>query len=257
MPALKRLHENGDTPSRLSRAKVGAAVGLMAGALLALWVAVLMLANGSVSIPQRSGTSLRGDHAMAVYLGVAPLVGLVIGALPECFSTRLRAYATGALIGGLVGAVITKVSLGQPLFSRPSMLSVLVFMFVIGGYGGLVIRRATQDSRVGSTGRRATPSDAVPGARAGDRGRGHRRGESTREDHLQTHTGKTGVLRFSDGHVVRAHIIHVDVDDRREVIYDVIEVISAGRPEWASVASGIIAAAHLDEVIGFDADVDA
>jgi hypothetical protein len=73
---------------------------------------------------------------------------------------------------------------------------------------------------------------------------------------LQQHEGKIGVLRFADGHAVKARIVHVDPDDRQEVVYDVVEVIAAGRAEWAGIAPGTAAVAPLSDVVAFDAGVD-
>lgn len=68
---------------------------------------------------------------------------------------------------------------------------------------------------------------------------------------LQQYEGKTGVIRFSDGHSVRARIVHVDEQDRNEVIYDVVEVLSPGRPEWANIVPGTTATAPLADVTDF------
>lgn len=73
---------------------------------------------------------------------------------------------------------------------------------------------------------------------------------------LQQHEGKIGVLRFADGHAVKARIVHVDLDERQEVVYDVVDVITAGRPEWAGVAPGTSAVAPLGDVVAFDVGVD-
>jgi len=69
---------------------------------------------------------------------------------------------------------------------------------------------------------------------------------------LQEHEGKTGVLRFADGHAVRARLVHVDPEDRNEIIYDVVEVIATGPPQWAQVKPGTTATAPLSEVAGFE-----
>ena len=68
---------------------------------------------------------------------------------------------------------------------------------------------------------------------------------------LQRFEGKVGVLRFNDGHTVRARIVHVDPDDRNEIIYDVVEVMTPGRAEWASIPPGTTATAPLAEVRDF------
>jgi hypothetical protein len=68
---------------------------------------------------------------------------------------------------------------------------------------------------------------------------------------LQQYEGKLGVLRFNDGHAVKARIVHVDPDDRNEVIYDVVEVVAQGRPEWAGVTPGTTASAVLTDVTDF------
>lgn len=69
---------------------------------------------------------------------------------------------------------------------------------------------------------------------------------------LRRYEGNVVVLHFADGHVVRARIIHVDLEDREEVVYDVVEVITAGRPEWSGIVPGTTAAAPLSEIARFD-----
>jgi hypothetical protein len=63
--------------------------------------------------------------------------------------------------------------------------------------------------------------------------------------------GQLGVLRFTDGHTVKARLVHVDADDRNEVIYDVIEVVAVGQAKWAGVKPGTTAAAARDDVADF------
>jgi hypothetical protein len=74
---------------------------------------------------------------------------------------------------------------------------------------------------------------------------------------LRPYEGKLGVLSFADGHMVRARIVHVDPDDRHELVYDVVEVIAAGRSEWGGIAPGTVAAAPLEAVVAFEEAVDA
>lgn len=50
-------------------------------------------------------------------------------------------------------------------------------------------------------------------------------------------------LEFLDGHVVRARLVAVDVDEPQEIIYDVLEVISRGPDNLANVNAGTVAAA--------------
>ncbi len=69
---------------------------------------------------------------------------------------------------------------------------------------------------------------------------------------LRAREGKTGVLRFTDGHTVRARLVHVDSDDRGEIVYDIVEVIDRGPARWAGVRAGTTAAAALSEVVDFD-----
>jgi len=71
---------------------------------------------------------------------------------------------------------------------------------------------------------------------------------------LQQYEGKTGLLCFSDGHEVQARIVHVDAEDRNEVIYDVVQVVKPGRSEWASIRPGTTATAPLGEVAQFRED---
>jgi hypothetical protein len=55
--------------------------------------------------------------------------------------------------------------------------------------------------------------------------------------------GKVVRLTFTDGHVVRAKLISVDMHAPPEIIYDVLQVIERGPSALASVESGTMAAA--------------
>jgi hypothetical protein len=68
---------------------------------------------------------------------------------------------------------------------------------------------------------------------------------------LRRYEGRVGLLSFKDGHVVTARIVHVDSDDRNEIIYDVIDVVTPGRAEWASIPPGTTATTPLAEVSSF------
>jgi hypothetical protein len=71
---------------------------------------------------------------------------------------------------------------------------------------------------------------------------------------LQNYEGYSGLLRFTDGHLVRARSVHVDTDDRREVIYDVVDVLDVGPSKWSGTKGGTTATASLDEVDNFEVE---
>ena len=60
---------------------------------------------------------------------------------------------------------------------------------------------------------------------------------------LQPYVGKKVELHFLDGHVVRATLVRVDVDDPQEIIYDIHEIVAVGPRELAGVKPGTVAAA--------------
>lgn len=68
---------------------------------------------------------------------------------------------------------------------------------------------------------------------------------------LRKFEGCLCVLRFNDGHTVKARLVHVDVDDRNEVIYDVVEVLATGEPPEGSVKPGTTAADPLADIADF------
>ena len=69
---------------------------------------------------------------------------------------------------------------------------------------------------------------------------------------LARHEGEEVVLRFSDGHVVQARLLHVDATDRDEIIYVVTTVLAAGTPDLANVPPGITACAPANALVAFD-----
>ena len=69
---------------------------------------------------------------------------------------------------------------------------------------------------------------------------------------LKKSEGSAGVLRFANGHTVRAKIIHVDLDDREEIIYDILQVIAAGSQRLENIVPGTTAVASLGDVEGFE-----
>lgn len=68
---------------------------------------------------------------------------------------------------------------------------------------------------------------------------------------LRRHEGKFGVLCFNDGHKVKMRIVHVDLEDRKEVIYDVIDVLTSGPAKWKDITPGTTAAAPLADLTDF------
>lgn len=58
-------------------------------------------------------------------------------------------------------------------------------------------------------------------------------------------------LRFKDGQVVRARLIHVDLLDRREIIYEFIEETQRGESTIPSRQAGETVVASLSELAGF------
>lgn len=65
---------------------------------------------------------------------------------------------------------------------------------------------------------------------------------------LKAHIGDAVQLEFSDGHVVDARVITVDLDEPSEVIYDVLRVVQVGPSQFASVRPGIAAAAAIADL---------
>jgi hypothetical protein len=58
-------------------------------------------------------------------------------------------------------------------------------------------------------------------------------------------------LTFSDGHVVRAKLITVDLDRPQEIIYDVVEVVERGPEKLAKVKPGTVASADPALLVSF------
>lgn len=50
-------------------------------------------------------------------------------------------------------------------------------------------------------------------------------------------------LEFVDGHIVRARLISVDLEEPREMMYDILEVVAQGPDNLAAVKAGTVAAA--------------
>lgn len=69
---------------------------------------------------------------------------------------------------------------------------------------------------------------------------------------LKTSEGRVGVLRFSDGHAVKARLVHVDEDDRCEVVYDVLAVQNRGPSKWSGVEAGVTAVGSITDIAGFE-----
>jgi hypothetical protein len=63
--------------------------------------------------------------------------------------------------------------------------------------------------------------------------------------------GKDVELQFANGHVVRANLVTVDLDEPREIIYRVREIIATGPPKLAGVKPGVVAAADPSGLLSF------
>ena len=60
-------------------------------------------------------------------------------------------------------------------------------------------------------------------------------------------------LEFVDGHIVRARLISVDLDEPREIVYDILEVVAQGPDSLAGVKAGSVAAADPSLLRSFQA----
>lgn len=69
---------------------------------------------------------------------------------------------------------------------------------------------------------------------------------------LRAYDGKTVRLRFRDGQVVAATVVHVDQEDRAEIIYEVVEVIHSGREPLPHVIPGATLSAALADLQGIE-----
>jgi hypothetical protein len=58
-------------------------------------------------------------------------------------------------------------------------------------------------------------------------------------------------LTFTDGHVVRAKLLTVDLDIPREIIYEVIEVVQRGPEKLGKVKPGTVASADPELLARF------
>ena len=58
-------------------------------------------------------------------------------------------------------------------------------------------------------------------------------------------------LRFKDGQVIRARLIHVDLLDRREIIYEFIEQTQRGESTVPLRQAGEDVVASLSELAGY------
>lgn len=66
---------------------------------------------------------------------------------------------------------------------------------------------------------------------------------------LEKLEGQTAELRFKDGQVVVARILDVDLGSPgRELIYDVVEVLSSGSIDQGRIDADVVAAASIDEL---------
>ena len=58
-------------------------------------------------------------------------------------------------------------------------------------------------------------------------------------------------LRFKDGQVVKARLIHVDLLDRREIIYELIEQAQTGESRLPPRQAGETIVASLSQLAGY------
>lgn len=111
----------------------------MAG-LLCLWVLVLVLARGSVTLRSRHGGSDNAVLILVLYVAA----GLVAGALFGAAQPLMRFRGIAALIGVLVAAIFgSGLALGEVPISAwdyRQVLTIVVFAIAFGAPGGLIVR---------------------------------------------------------------------------------------------------------------------
>lgn len=109
--------------------------------MLSIWISAKMLLHGSLEVPLRSGGTVRGDIAVLLYLVCSGVVGASLSAFPALFATPARAYCSGSVLGALCGTAIQYGVGADPLWSVEGTVTVAIFAFVLGGYGGMVANR--------------------------------------------------------------------------------------------------------------------
>lgn len=66
---------------------------------------------------------------------------------------------------------------------------------------------------------------------------------------LPTLVGKVVDLHFKDGHVVRARLVHVDLDAPAEIIYDVLEIVEVGPAKFQWIEPGNVLAVDPSDLV--------
>ena len=67
-------------------------------------------------------------------------------------------------------------------------------------------------------------------------------------DSLAAQLNRIVELRFSDGEVVEAKLLAIDPDDHEDVTYEVVRVVSSGKPPARGTEVGATVVAELHEL---------
>lgn len=59
-------------------------------------------------------------------------------------------------------------------------------------------------------------------------------------------------LEFTDGYIVRARLVSVDLESPKEIIHEILEVVSQGPEKLKDVKSGAVVAADPAQLSAFD-----
>lgn len=65
---------------------------------------------------------------------------------------------------------------------------------------------------------------------------------------VRAYEGQTVLLHFTDGQVVRARVVHVDLEDHEDIIYDVIEILEPGPHPGEHLKPGATLSAPVAEI---------
>lgn len=125
---------------QLEDALIGCAYGLVIGGIYASWIVLMILFNGSFTVPMRHGAELNGLRAIAAFLVTGGVAGTIISQLKRPMQNRVFAVFVGAVFGTMLVAQLDQAISWSNGTEFGSLVGGGIIAIGLGGYAGLKVR---------------------------------------------------------------------------------------------------------------------
>lgn len=114
--------------------------GLIMGAVLCLWVLILIPFNGSLVFRSKSGAEYHAGLIMLIYLLGGSSTGALFGSMASLLRGKVGAFCLGVLAAVPLGFGIIITENQFTSWTTTESITLAMFALFFGGPGGLIVR---------------------------------------------------------------------------------------------------------------------